>query len=145
MDYGIFYGNILNFIQKNLYLKIKAVTTEALELALPTRVGYSLKNQGSYNSLANEIGISYVGYPLKNQGSYNSLANEIGISYVGYPLKNQGSYYTLLRRYQANHVGYPLKNQGCYNGFMFGFVSHWLDIHLKIKTVTTPRGSILAG
>ena len=27
MDYGIFYGNILNFLLINLHLKIKVVTT----------------------------------------------------------------------------------------------------------------------
>ena len=87
-----FYGNILNFIQKKLYLKSRLLQRREAAY-LRGNVGYSLKNQGSNNRCA--------------------LAC---FSFA---------------------VGYPLKNQGCYNGFMFGFVSHWLDIHLKIKVVTT--------
>lgn len=69
MDYGIFYGNILNF---------------------PLNIS-TLKNQGSNNVICYYINNALVGYPLKNQGSYNMIATQGKIIWVGYPLKNQGS------------------------------------------------------
>ena len=55
MDYGIFYGNILNFLLNKSILKNQGSYNSYLVLVCEYAVGYSLKNQGSNNSLGTDI------------------------------------------------------------------------------------------